>query len=191
MHTLRESSLEEYASWYLNREARKCDRHVVPAKPEEQVAIMRNHHGGKMRDWFNSMTRWTIVELDVVRDLGNLVFLESKWTKEEGLVIPGGPDYRILHRVASNATRNGYLGRPSAEKHRRYYAQLSDGSLQLVGENRISICSAEPCEVRSNPSAEFYLLDGVGRCLPYMILVQRHKQGPAPVEAFLAERGCK
>jgi hypothetical protein len=141
MRTLRRSSLEEYALWYLRREAVKGDQHPIPAKPEEQVAAMRKHHGGKMRDWFNSTTRWSIVQLDVIADLAKLVFLESRWTREERLVIPGALNYRTLQQVASNAMKIAYLDRPSAERHKRYYEQLSDRSLQLIGENRIAICS--------------------------------------------------
>lgn len=189
MRVLRESSLEEYASWYLHREMRKGDRRQIPTKPMEQVAAMWQRHGGKMRAWFNTTTRWTVVELETVRDLASLVFLECQWTKNEGLVIPDGPDYRVLDRVATNAMRIAYLDRPSAEKHRRYYCQLAENSLQLVAEDRIAICSAESGEIRSNPTAHHYLLDGVGRCLPYMILLKERRLTHMPIEAFLAERG--
>src|SRR5437870_7560594 len=57
-------------------------------------------HCGKMRDWFSNTTRWSIVSLDTVNDLANLVFLECDGTKREGLVIPDGKDFRILGQVA-------------------------------------------------------------------------------------------
>jgi hypothetical protein len=65
------------------------------------------------------------------------------------------------------------------------------GSPELKGENRIAICSAEPSETTSNPSADYYLLDGAGRCLPYMMLVKQNKLGFAPIESFLAKRRDK
>ena len=149
---------------------------------------MRYSHSGKMRKWFDETTQWSLVELDR-DDLAKLVFLESDWTKNEGLVRRDGDNYRILERVAQNAIDNRYLERPSAERHRLYY-HLLQGSLHLADNDRIAICSAEPCEIEQNPIAEYYLLDGVGRCLPYMILLKQQKLEHGPVEAFLAKRVC-
>lgn len=78
--------------------------------------------------------------------------------------------------------------RTSAYRHKVYYDQLASGSLQIESENRVAICSAEQSEIRSNPAAQYYLIDGVGRCLPYMMLVAKHAREFAPVEAFCAER---
>jgi hypothetical protein len=83
-----------------------------------QVDEMRQRHGGKMRDWFNASTRWYIVEIDLVGELANLVFLECPWTREEGLVIRDGPNYRLLDRIAGNAIASLYLARTSARKHK-------------------------------------------------------------------------
>jgi hypothetical protein len=128
------------------------------------------------------------VSLDTASDLANLVFLECDWTRGEGLVIPDGRNYRLLGRVVENAIAGNYLARPSAHKHRDYYDRLANGSLRIEGENRVAICSAEESEIRPNPSARYYLLDGVGRCLPYMILVAKHECKFAPIEAFCAVR---
>ena len=187
MRVVRASS-DEYASWYLRREARKRKSDLSPSSLREQVEAMRQHHSGKMRDWFNASTCWHIVELELISELADLVFLECRWTKEEGLVNRDGPDYRLLDRVAKNAMASRYLVRPSARKHKDYYDQLAMGSLELVGEDRIAICSAEPGEIAGNPAASYYLLDGVGRCLPYMILLKEQKLKHTPIEAFLAER---
>jgi hypothetical protein len=188
MRIVRSSSIEDYASWYLQRESRKGDAYEIPREPEQQVQAMRQRHEGKMRKWFSGTTLWHIVSLDDISDLANLVFLESKWTKEEGLVVPDGKNYRILSRVAENAKVGDYFGRPSARKHKAYYDQLLAGSLLLQGENRIAICSAEPSEIASNPNARYYLLDGVGRCLPYMGLLNQGKLEYTPVEAFRADK---
>lgn len=190
MRMVRISSLQEYASWYLQRQARKDDSHRVPGKADLQIEAMWKCQRDKMRPWFrNASTRWHIVELEAVGDLANLVFLESTWTKEEGLVIPDGTkNYRLLCRVAENAMANRYLERPSAREHKKYYDSLSASNLQLGGEDRIAICSAEPTEIESNPAASYYLLDGVGRCLPYMILLKERKLEYMPIEAFRAER---
>ena len=188
MRTVRPSSVEEYASWFLRRSARRGDVCPIPDSPEEQVQAMWDRHRPKMRDWFNVGTHWHIVMLDTIRDLADLVFLESPWTKSEGLVVPGGLNYRVLNRVVANAIEGGYLARPSAHKHKAYYDSLAAGRCCLEGEDRIAICSAEPNEISQNPVARYYLLDGVGRCLPYMILVKEQKLTYEPVEAFLAER---
>lgn len=193
MRFIRESSLEEYAKWYLEREADKGDSRPIPTRPEEQIQAMWDRHGrndDKMRKWFNGSTRWHLVELDFVEDLPNLVFLECLRTKEAGLVIPDGPNYRLLRRVAENALACDYLSKlpQDHQEHKEYYDSLVRGSLRLVGKHRVAVCSAEPSEIESNPAARYYLLDGVGRCLPYMMLLLEHKVEPVPVEAFLAVR---
>ncbi len=188
MRAIRESSLQEYAAWYLQREARKPNASPVPTDPEAQIETMRKHHAGKMRTWFDASTRWRIVEIDEI-DLGVVVFLECSWTKREHLVVPDGPNYRLLRRVAANAISIGYLSRLTAHKHKAYYDQLVAGTLRFTGTDRIAICSAEPTEVEKNPAARYYLLDGGGRCLPYMTLVVQQQPVPRPIEAFLAERG--
>ena len=141
-----------------------------------------------MRNWFGIRTRWSIVSLDLVSDLASLVFLECEWTMREGLVVPDGPNYRVLGRVAKNAIDNSYLERASDPRHKKYYDELINGSLRIEGEDRVAICSAEDSEIRSNPSARYYLLDGVGRCLPYMMLVIGRALEFTPIEAFCAER---
>lgn len=188
MRIVRGSSLEEYASWYLEREARKGDSRAIPADPSHKVQLMRERHAGKMRDWFDAITRWHLVEVEGAEEISNLVFLESSWTKEEGLVIPEGPNYRLLGRVAAKAMACGYLTRPSAQKHKDYYDRIAAGTLQLRGADRIAVCSAEAGEIAANPAARYYLLDGVGRCLPYMILLKEQKLQHTPIEALLAER---
>ncbi len=189
MRVVRGSSVEEYASWYLQREARKGDPRPIPVDDAARVQAMWDCHAGKMRGWFNAATRWRLVELEHSDELAGLVFLESTWTRNEGLVIPDGPNYRLLGRVADNALASGYLARPSAQKHKDYYDRIAAGALHLRGDDRIAICSAEPSEVAGNPDAVYYLVDGVGRCLPYMMLLKEQKLHRTPTEALLAERG--
>jgi hypothetical protein len=158
--------LQEYAAWYRQREARKAGFEFAPVDTSVMVETMRQQHAGKMRAWFDASTTWQIAELDDA-DLAGLVFLECSWTKSEGLVLRDGPNCRLLRRVAASAASLEYLSRPTAHKHKAYYDQLVAGTLELTGADRIAICSAEPSEVEQNPDARYYLLDGVGRCLPY------------------------
>ena len=187
MHVLRPSSLEEYASWYLDRERLKGDDWPTPSDPRQRVQMMWQRHEGKMRSWFTEKTRWHLVLLGL-DDVSDLVFLESCWTKCEGLVIPGSMNYRLLGQVAENAKASDYFSRPSAHKHKVYYDILAAGSLRLEDNDRVAVCSAEESEIRKNPKARHYLLDGVGRCLPYMVLTKAHAIEYRPVESFLAER---
>jgi len=188
MRVVRKSSIEEYARWYLRRDRRKHPTLSIDDDASDPVETMRRKHNGKMRDWFSASTRWDIVSLDTIDDLGHLVFLECDWTMTERLVIRDGPNYRLLGRVATNAITENYFVRPSALKHKAYYDELANCSLRLEGEDRVAICSAEGSEIRSNPAAQYYLLDGVGRCLPYMALLTEHVREFEPIEAFRAER---
>ena len=176
--------------WYLDRQADKGDSFQIPDRAEQQIQAMWDRHPGKMREWFDQNTRWYIAELDAVEDVSNLVFLESSWTKAAGLVIPGGLNYRLLHRVARNALACHYLSTLPAnhQEHRKYYDLLLRGELQLSGINRVAICTAEQTEVEWNPDAHYYLLDGVGRSLPYMMLLLEQKAEHVPIEAFVAQR---
>ena len=188
MRKLRSSSIEEYAAWYI---ARDCKKHSLPATPElidNPVKVMKTCPAGKMRPWFGNQTRRSIVSLDSAKEIESLVFLENEWTKKEGLVVPDGENYWCLRRVAENAIAGKYLQRDAASRHKRYCDLLAKNELRIEGENRIALCSAEECEINSNPAAQYYLLDGVGRCLPYMMLVIEQTLEFEPVEAFLAER---
>ncbi len=151
---------------------------------------MSERHSGKVRPWFNDSTRWYLAELDRT-DLEKLVFLECDWTKGNGLVQNDGPDYRTLLRVAQRAKAMKYISLDCCNvKQRAYYESLERSEFGLQGANRLAICSAEPCEMDSNPSARYYLLDGLGRSLPYMILLLEGKIEPMRIEAFMAERGA-
>ena len=92
---------------------------------------MRQKHPAKMRDWFDNRTQWNIVSLDEISDLANLVFLESDWTKGEGLIVSDVPNYRLLQRVAKNAISTHYLACASNPKHREYYDKVANGFIRL------------------------------------------------------------
>lgn len=187
METIRTSTLDEYISWYLEREAAKGSAYPIPNSAAARRKVMWDYHKGKMRDWFELASDWTVVRLGL-DEFENLVFLESNWTKSEGLIERDGPDYRVLKRIARNAIQIDYLEHANDPRHLEYYDLLKRETLVLRGDSRIAVCSATLNERRHNPSAEFYILDGVGRSLPYMILVQQGNLPYTPVEAFLARR---
>ncbi|HYN50790.1 MAG TPA: hypothetical protein VES62_07675 [Thermoleophilaceae bacterium] len=112
MENIRPSSQEEYALWYLARERAKGHPEPVTTDPAAAIQAMRERHAGKWRAWFDDAA-WSVALLDLT-DLHELVFLESGWTKNEGLVVRDDFDYRLLIRVAQRAIANDYLKRSSA-----------------------------------------------------------------------------
>jgi len=190
MRSVRDSTLHEYALWYLRREARKSGASEAPADPAVAIQTMWRKHAGKMRRWFQPSTDWSVISLEV-SELADLVFLQCDWTEREGLVVADGLNYRLLSRVAENARKGAYFTRPPTNeahaKHQAYYKALASGSLRLNGDHRLAVCTAEESEIAQNPRARYYLLDGVGRGLPYLVLTMERTIDSTPVEAFLAE----
>ena len=190
MKTIRDSTAAEYALWYLKRERKKQEREKrpttpVPTDPTTALTLMQYCHDGKWRPWYPS-AKWSIVSLENVNDFRSLVFLDNDWTKAELLTVDDGENYRLLDHVAKRAIDVGYLSRSSAEGHRAYYAQIQ-GGFRLVGDERIVIRSLEDERAR-NPSGRYYLQDGAGRGLSYMILLTQARLTYEPVESFLAEK---
>ena len=103
-------------------------------------------------------------------------------------MLADGPNYRILSRVAQNALSSGYLERTNDPRHRKYYAAMGECHFRLECTSRLAICSAEANELQQNPLAKYYLLDGVGRGLAYMLFLLKSGVPYESVEAFVAER---
>ena len=186
MHIVRDSSFDEFAGWYLAREYRKHPLTADdPTTIDDRTTFMFAHHRGKTRPWFTT-ARWLLASLEQT-EFRLLVFLECDWTRREGLVIPGEPNYRILRRVAENARNTNYLANASNPQHRRYYEAIAHCHFRLECDSRIAICSAEANEIQQNPLASYYLLDGVGRGLAYQLFLLEGMPY-SPVEAFVAER---
>lgn len=181
----RGSNLEEFALWYLARESRKSNGapRPVPTDAEAAVALLESDHRGKWCGWY-AAADWSVVKIESEDEFGNLIFLDNDWTKDELLTVDNGPDYRLLRRVAQRAIDVGYLARTSATGHREYYQRLLEG-YRISGDERIMIRTPTD-ERRRNPTGDYYLQDGVGRCLPYMMLLLQGRLSYAPVEAFLA-----
>lgn len=183
MDRIRESSAAEYSTWYLTRDRDKYPDAPDPSTSDDPVALMKQLHGsGKWVGWFDE-AKWSIVRL-TEPEFRHLIFLDSSWTKEEGLTVPIGSNHRLLQRVAENAIRTDYLQRASAKKHRQYRDAMLAG-LRLTGDHRVMLRSATPGERAPNPDGMFYLMDGAGRGLPYMILLLEGRLAYEPVEAFL------
>jgi hypothetical protein len=183
MEIVRASSVAEYAKWYLDREHRK--RPAAPiVDPQDAIDVLRMRHQGKWRMEFE-WSRWDIVRLDR-SDFERLIFIESGWSKDARLVVPGVPNYRLLGVVAQRAEKIAYLSTPKAEQHREYLHRLRAG-MALTGDDALVLRTATRTERDTNPDGSYYLHDGAGRSLPYMILVARGELPFAVVEAFLAD----
>jgi len=185
MRHLRGSTFDEYVEYYLLREKRKNPTQVLPGTAPARFDVMRSDHSGKLRRWFEK-ARWCVVLLDL-QELESLVFLESDWTKAEGLVVKDGVNYRLLGKVAERAIGSNYLSRTSAQRHLDYYRTFKSCQFRLEGSSRLVICSSSADERRDNPAGQYYLHDGTGRALSYMILVKEDAAMFDPVEAFLAQ----
>jgi hypothetical protein len=184
---IRGSSAAEYSTWYLTRDREKHPEAPDPSSDDDPVALMKELHGtGKWLPWFDE-AHWTIVRLSE-QEFRHLIFLDSGWTKEEGLTVPAASNHRLLQRVAENAIRIGYLERESAKRHRQYRDAMLEG-FRMAGDHRVMLRTATARERAGSPDGTFYWMDGAGRGLPYMILLLERRLAYEPVEAFLAQPG--
>ncbi len=181
------SSIEEYAKWYLTRENLKSGKKNDLSKA---ILIMENEHQGKL-PFFYKEACWEKVLIDKVEEFENLIFLEANpgWTYNEHLVLPRqGLNYRLLKNVAQNAIARDYLHTGlNPQKHLAYYESFLRGQIQLSGVERIFIHTANSDVVKENPKGTYYIQDGSGRCLALMMLLLEKKLTFTPVEAFLAK----
>lgn len=186
MDIVRDTTEDEFNAWYLRRNCRKHPSNSFPRSEVERSEAMCRDHNGKTRTWF-STARWSVAKLER-SEFDRLVFLDCPWTRREGLLLPDGPNYRILSRVAQNVLAGGYLEKTSDPRHRQYYAAMAECHFRLECTSRLAICSATEDELQQNPLAVNYLLDGIGRGLAYMLLLLKTGVPYEPVETFVAER---
>jgi hypothetical protein len=188
---LRESSQDEYFKFYLERQCRKGQAKCVPDTPEGRRCEMKRHHEGKILPHPHCREiAWSMVRLDF-DDFGRLVFAEVPWT--ESFVQPhaGTIDYRLLRNVASRPEAQPFV-RESHGMDRHYYMEMQHRKyVPLQGDDKIAVSTPQPEEQRANPSGLYYLHDGNGRCLAYMVLILQGKLKPEPVEAFLCEQASR
>lgn len=173
MDIVRDATEDEFNAWYLRRNCRKHPENSLPVSEAERSDAMRKGHAGKTRTWF-STARWFVAKLER-SEFDRLVFLDCPWSRREGLVLPDGPNYRVLSRVAQNALAAGYLEKTSDPRHRQYYAAMAECHFRLESTSRLAICSATEDELQQNPLAKHYLLDGTGRGLAYMLLLVKSR----------------
>lgn len=186
-----DSSFFEYGQWYLEREVRKGQRLdcAIPTSAPQMQSHFETRCRGKYRSWF-PRGHWTIGHLSF-DEFKRLMVLDVAHTRHERLVVAGVP--RTLLNAAKNALASGYfeIMQPKREKHLWYYLRYTIGSLSLTGENRLVVCTLNRGEKRGSPEGaySFYLHDGWGRALPYMVLLLQNRLSYEPVEVFCAVDG--
>jgi len=193
MKILRESSRDEYFKFYLERERRKSrSQEPVPATPDRRIREMERDHRDKILPYRGHVaTAWHLVALNS-EDFGRLLFYDDagagadSWTRPFVDDYKAQADYRLLRNVAA---------RPKAQasvKESHYYAEMQQGKwVPLQGDNKIALRTLVHNEGDRNPSAKYYVHDGTGRCLAYMVLILQEKLRFEPVEAFLCEQACR
>ncbi len=189
MRTLAAATYEDYVWWYLKREKYKGRQFPWPGTAEEALTCMREVHWGKLRPWFPA-GEWSIVRFEQAWELELLVFMHSEQTVTSGLLPQEGPkNFRLLGRVVENALADGCLAHKENARIAHYVSCFQAGSLSLVGESRLVICSSNKHEMAWNPAGRFYLHDGSARALAYLVHLRQGGTGESPVEAFLVRGG--
>ncbi len=205
MNTVRQCSYNQYIEWYIQREVQKgfynksplrLIKRLILSQKRDQINKLRysrklmqdDHAEGKLKHWFENAD-WSIVCI-TQDEFERSMILEGEWTKAHDLVDPLSDEanYRLLGTVAHTAIRTNYLEIEADKRMKEYYRKFKSGS-SFMGHEPIVLRSLEPDEeTPRNPDALFYLHDGLGRSLPYQILLVQGRLSYEPVEAFLARR---
>jgi hypothetical protein len=189
---LRDSSFEEFATWYLERERRKRGGPL----PSDPIREMQRAHPAKLRRWF-PRGHWRIAQLQEPADALSLVCLDNWETRRAFLVSGTGPDIRLAASLVGQARANYYFDNntimrtDSVESHYRQtpIEQFRAYWPILRGPERLTIIALNDDERAENPSGTYYLHDGLGRLLAYLYLVVFEGRDYHPIEVFLAEPG--
>ena len=219
MERLKRIDFDDYARWYLAREAREKRRLPVPNFRRARATWMKIWHGGKMVPWFENQAEWWSCRIMTVAELEQLLVLPSAWTRAAGIVRTDEP--RILVNAARRAQqayffdrspeedaamvcRANRLGRYCFDNRQAnnaplavprllaYYRRHQDG-FRIDGPDAIVLRSLEDDERREMEhfgcrKTQYYLHDGLGRMLSYMVLLQRGLIKFRPIMALVADR---
>jgi len=186
---LKRCDFDDYVAWYLARELRKGRRFRCPRSAAARHQLMERAHAGKLlpgiSDW-----QWWQGRIDSPQALAALLIPLSSQSVEQGLIDPTRP--RTLGVAVERLGASQFFERTdgagaSPHPFRRYYQRLAHESLALRGSERLVLRSLTPAERRTAPRAnDLYLLDGVGRALPYLSLVQQGRLRFRPIDVFVA-----
>lgn len=189
VNKIRQSSFDEYIEWYLRRDHAKGDLRQVPESAFSRRVTMESTKHGKLwpgcAGW-----GWSLVELEVSA-LPNLLILASDWTRDERLIREDVP--RTLGNAARHAAESGYFEKWSEARarHHGYFEAFRAITPSSSEFGRIVVRdfrddSERGDAARARPTASYYLHDGLGRCLPFLALLDAGAVSPIRIEAFLA-----
>ena len=182
-------SVHDYCRWYLEREHRKGRRFRRTADPARQRAMMESYHAGKFSPVFAEW-EWWLARIETPAALAALMIPRSAQSISDGLVDPvrlrtvGVAVDRL--QAAQLFEGSDPTGSPK-NPFRRYYQRFLRDGLQLRGDDRLVLRSLTRTEQREMGQRNaLYLLDGVGRSLPYLTLVRQGRLRFRPIEVYLA-----
>jgi hypothetical protein len=187
MRVIRDSSLDEYARQFWQRQQMKND-------PRDRNTLANIAIGGNPVEWLSkqyddklpfgdkrAIVRIALLDQD---EVGALLIheymLSDIWMQKSGLV--PDPCTRNVNELATIAIARGYFAREGNDTQQiKYRDWTSKGSLKDV------ISGTERTLVKCLGKGEYEIVDGWGRLLPFAALLQ---QGHAfhPVESFVASR---
>lgn len=191
MDIMRKYSYNKFEKCYLKREKQEKPEDNpgrIPVFARNRHRLMRKCHSGKLEDWFQK-ANWSIVSL-TQDEFERSMILEGGWTIDDGLVDRSSTEinYRLLRNVANIAIQMRYLETNANERMRNYYERLRNGSFRMSQEFIVLRSLGSNEKTHRNPDALFYLHDGLGRSLPYQVLIREGCLSYEPVKAILALR---
>lgn len=196
MRHVREASFKEYVAWYLARERRKRGQGPDPAQTplDRQITHMQRSHPAKLRPWFER-AQWSIVLLDTVHEVMDLVCVDNWETRRYGLMTADGADRRLARTLVARARATGYFDNVAVIASNAMEAHFRQDRIcayrtacpEFYGDERLMICELSAEEQLESPMAKYYLNDGFGRMLSYLYLVIHEGLEYRPVEAILAQ----
>jgi hypothetical protein len=185
MKIIKESSLCEYAELFWNRQRKKED-------PGDRDALTDIDRGGDPRWWLGKKYDYklprpdndivSIVLLDDQKEVESLLIhkymVDNEWMQASNLVPE--PKTRVLRDLAKITINRGYFSKGCWDNtHHKYYRKwMEKGSLENVikGDERPLIESVGP--------NEYEIVDGWGRLLPFVALLEKFTFHP--IECFVA-----
>jgi hypothetical protein len=185
MELIGESSLDEYARRFWQREGVKNDlgREALAdiANGGDPVEWLKKHYDYKLPRRENDIVRIALLNQEEVEALLIHDYMVSdNWMKKRGLV--PDPHTRHLKELAAISIARGYFAHEGNDtQHCKYRDWMSKGALKDV------ISSTERTLIECVGSGKYEIVDGWGRLLPFAALLQ---QGHVfhPVESFVASR---
>jgi len=182
---LQRSSIEEYITHYLQREAIKREQPYIEQSFEDNILEMRKNHEGKVRDWFLNST-WSKIEITNLNGLKYLLALSAQWTKD--IISINKP--RILGYMAERAFEIDWWNfNSTSDKMKSRYTDFKKDIELFYQDSMLVLCSLDDNEKAELSGAtdkpvHLYLHDGIGRGLPFLAVTSKKEEMFRPFMAY-------